>query len=585
MINWRDRYVQIAAAILVVAILVAANVVAKVVHGDRDKQKVATMTEKMQTVCVGRFLIDLPDKAEYSLQGVALDGFDFHVSQETDEAFKSRITERETALRNPETDILDKPEKLETVNDIHVSGYNGKMFVFGRKTTYGFEGEKRVEYTGVNIEGHAHANGFSVSFSQKSADPNRVNVPLRLLTQLKLNPENKIPSEPGFCIDHAYFREPLTAGQVEQITMLAGLPAHPDISIMFDLLAGAKPAKDGLLARTKKADQTASAEEKAGSTKLSAGPRDINGIPGEQSLERYHEFNGKTVFGFAWDSPGTEDDVFKPALYLEVSAGLDPNGGDAPVGASLSEKALIDLWNKMSSSIRVRPTDSPKVGAAEPVTPPLGAVAAAGEICPVSGWYQCSEGGNGDGVLGGQRQYIMQGQSMPQALLLPPQTLWEKLKGVQPSYEATAPTNWRLVDKRSRKRIASNVALAQAVAAPIATTAAATGVIEPQASVGTYATTGKACPASGWWRSEDSHALDGTRWFAAGSVLPAATFAVPPGVFGKSAAGTPKTMQRRGTWMLVRLAQAPEPAGDASETTGQGMGGTGSGTTPGGSAA
>lgn len=75
-------------------------------------------------------------------------------------------------------------------------------------------------------------------------------------------------------------------------------------------------------------------------------------------------------------------------------------------------------------------------------------------------------------------------------------------------------------------------------------------------------------PASGWWRSAESHALDGTRWFAQGSLLPAATFALPLGAFGKAAAGTPKTIQRRANWMLVRLAEAPEVAGDGGEKRG-----------------
>jgi hypothetical protein len=41
---------------------------------------------------------------------------------------------------------------------------------------------------------------------------------------------------------------------------------------------------------------------------------------------------------------------------------------------------------------------------------------------------------------------------MPQALLLPPQTWWEKFRGLQPSHEAGTPTVWTLVDKRSRQR-------------------------------------------------------------------------------------------------------------------------------------
>lgn len=128
------------------------------------------------------------------------------------------------------------------------------------------------------------------------------------------------------------------------------------------------------------------------------------------------------------------------------------------------------------------------------------------------------------------RQYIRQGQRMPQALLLPPQTLWEKVRGLQSSYEDTRPTAWKLVDRRSRRRIVPDVPLAQAMtAAPISpTVAAAVGAAE-RASVGIYAITGNVCPASGWWQCQESDALDGTRWLTQGSLLPAATFASRPG--------------------------------------------------------
>ena len=64
------------------------------------------------------------------------------------------------------------------------------------------------------------------------------------------------------------------------------------------------------------------------------------------------------------------------------------------------------------------------------------------------------------------------------------------------------------------------------------------------------------CLSSGWQQCQESDALDETRWFAQGSLLLAATFAVPSGAFGKTT-GTPNAIYRRGTWQLVRLAQAP----------------------------
>lgn len=173
-------------------------------------------------------------------------------------------------------------------------------------------------------------------------------------------------------------------------------------------------------------------------------------------------------------------------------------------------------------------------------------------------------------MLGGQRQYISKGERMPQALLLPPQTLWEKLRGMQPSYESTTQTSWKLVDKRSRKRVASPLPLARAVpatpAAPanIATAGIGPSVMEDQGvAVGSFAATGVPCPASGWWRCEDPRALDGARWFARGSLLPSATFAVPPGAFGRSTTEA-RSIERRGAWRLVRLADGPHGASPAT---------------------
>jgi len=141
---------------------------------------------------------------------------------------------------------------------------------------------------------------------------------------------------------------------------------------------------------------------------------------------------------------------------------------------------------------------------------------------------------------------------MPQALLLPKQTLWQKVRRIQPSTESPRLTAWTLVDKRMRPRVTSVVSLAQASPPPAGFEAAAP---EPRAAVGTYVRTGETCPASGWWRCEEVHALDGTRWFARGSVLPVATFQVPPGVFGK--ADGPEVIQRRSLWQMMRQVEAP----------------------------
>jgi hypothetical protein len=240
-----------------------------------------------------------------------------------------------------------------------------------------------------------------------------------------------------------------------------------------------------------------------------------------------------------------------------METGTNPRPGGKPVDSSLHEDAVMALWDSISSSIRLRKSDAPPP-ADSPAAPPgprLGALATAGETCPQSGWWKCREGGPGVDVQGGTVQWIRKGDRMPQALLLPRQTLWQKLRGLQPSIEPTQPTTWRLVDKRLRPRTPALVSLAPPgpVGAVYMPLDVARAVV-----LGTSARTGEPCPASGWWRCGETNALDGTRWFPRGSALPAATFQVPGGVFGRSAG--PEVIQRRSTWQLMRHAEAESVA-------------------------
>jgi hypothetical protein len=374
------------------------------------------------------------------------------------------------------------------------------------------------------------------------------------------NPDNLIPAEPGYCIGRGYVRDPLTAEQRERVTLFARLPSRPDIGIELSLAAGITPAQEGLLQRSDSSFQKRLFESGRVS-RLRAAPRKIAGLEGDELVRRFVEPNDAVVYNLWWEVNGTRDDVLVPHVLLMMDTGVGENG---PVPSSLSEEAAMGLWDTITSSIRLRQTSVPKrAEVANQV--PLGIFASAGDICPQSGWWLCSDGGNGTNVLGGQRQYIEKGTRMPQALLLPPQTWWEKLRGLQSSYESSTPTAWKLEDKRSRKRIAPAVQLAAAIsAAPVATLAMANSAgAVPQAPVplGSYASTGAPCPASGWWRSEEPQSLDGTRWFAQGSVLPPATFVVPPEVFGRSGTA-PKAIRRRGTWQLVRHAEAEHALGN-----------------------
>lgn len=527
---------------------------------ERDKHGVARMTEKMKTVCVGRFLVDLPSEAQYEFQRPRVDGFDINVFDETAEDFAKRVVSRKSQLEA----VSNRPgghKNLESIRGVSNDyGIKGHVFIHGRDVSEGQSSDglttERYRYESVAVEALVHANGLSIDFSAPSYDPGSVANLSRLITQLVPNPDNLIPGEPGFCIDRAYIRDPLNADQGEEIMMAAWLPNRPDLLFKLTLAAGTEPDRQGLLERGAESDLRMSTDERVRVSRLRADKRSVRGIEGEELVERFVENNDAVVYSFWWEVNGTADDVFIPHIVFKMDTGYSEHG---PVPSSLSENAATCLWDTVLSSLRVRPSKTFALQLKESSSIPLGSQALAGEKCPESGWWECTDGGKDTGVMGGRRQYIKEGERMPQALLLSRPTLWERLRGLQPSFESTVPTPWQLVDKRARKRVQSALPLAKPT---VGTGTDSSSIVDfrqahgQDVSTGSFLTTGFPCPASGWWRCEDSHALDGTRWFAHGSLLPPATFTVAPRTFGHSSSA-PQTIQRRSTWRLMRLAEAP----------------------------
>lgn len=528
------------------------------VEAARDRQEVARMTQKMKTVCIGRLLIDLPEEAEVHLSRPRIDGFDIKVRSESFDEFQQRLASRESSLRS-KPDLHGGHRNLELGSDVrNDAGLVGKIFVHSRKVSEGRAANglkvETYRYEGVAVESLVHGQGLSFEVSADYYDPALIQNLSKLVAKLVPNPGNAVPSEPGYCIDRALIRDPLTADQGEEIMMSAALPSRPDVEFKMILAAGLVPAEQRLIERSE-ANALSSIVPVGRVSRVRAVQRTIAGLEGDELVRRYVEDNDAVVYSFWWEVPGTEDDVLVPHIVFMMDTGTSETG---PIPSSLSEGAALGLWDTVMTSIRFRPSAQPRRVEEVPVVP-IGTYASAGDVCPQSGWWLCSDGGNGTHVLGGQRQYIAKGERMPQALLLPQQTWWERLRGLQPSYESKNPTAWKLEDKRSRKRIVPVVQLAAPTPAPLTSTLAVANsageVPHSPAPLGSYASTGAPCPASGWWRSEEPHALDGTRWFAEGSLLPPATFVVPGEVFGRGG-GAAKAIRRRGAWQLVRHAEA-----------------------------
>src|SRR5205823_32865 len=88
----------------------------------RDESEVSKMMEKKKTVCVGRYLVDVPVGAEISFSGGMLAGFDIDVVEESKAAFSKRVAARKAEIESLAADAGPSgPSGLLETRDLHVS--------------------------------------------------------------------------------------------------------------------------------------------------------------------------------------------------------------------------------------------------------------------------------------------------------------------------------------------------------------------------------------------------------------------------------------------------------------------------------
>jgi hypothetical protein len=240
--------------------------------------------------------------------------------------------------------------------------------IYGRNRGYLMDGDRRIEDEFLSVEVHAHTGGVSFTLSAKYADKARAKLAESLLVQLRLRGEDEVPTDPGFCIGRTLFAEPLPVHKAEHIAMRLSFPEHPDLALaLFSMPGGGTDA--GLLARVAETDAAASADKRLRMTKLRLGKRNINGLNGEEALERMRELNFATTYAFIWEAKGIDGDALQPFLSLELQGGISPRPGGKPVDTSLHEDAILTLWENISSSIRLRKSGPVRPHASPPDQP------------------------------------------------------------------------------------------------------------------------------------------------------------------------------------------------------------------------
>jgi hypothetical protein len=324
------------------------------------------MTAMTKAVCVGRYLVDVPEQANISLSDEMIAGFRVKTVEETEPGFHARLAAREAELRARGANGDQGGEGgLIEARTLQSPGFAGRSLIYGRSRGYLMAGDKRIDMESVSVEVHVHMGDLSFSLSAEGTKEASAKEAEALFERLRPRGEDEIPSVPGFCIWRGVFVEPLPEHKNEHAVFHLGLPGHPDIGLALSSTAGGH-TDEGLLARAAVTDAEATPNEMFSVTKLRSGKRSVNGIEGEEVLERVRELNFTTTYGFMWEALGVSDDPSQANLLLNMETGTNPRPGGEPVDSSLHEVAALALWDHISSSIRPQAAAAPDVGTRAP---------------------------------------------------------------------------------------------------------------------------------------------------------------------------------------------------------------------------
>jgi hypothetical protein len=130
-----------------------------------------------------------------------------------------------------------------------------------------------------------------------------------------------------------------------------------------------------------------------GISNIKEGDRTLGDHPGQEWLMKAPNDQGQKAHLFTWEAPGLYRDALHPQIRVDLQSG-NFDGGLDPKPISVTDKEMLELWDKILNSLRLRPTDDGKGNAAGEKNKPPGAatavlpldvLACTSTVCPPTG--------------------------------------------------------------------------------------------------------------------------------------------------------------------------------------------------------
>jgi hypothetical protein len=295
----------------------------------------------MKTVCFGRYLLDVPRKAEFALGFAKSDAIRIEsvAPRSTDAEFREKLAAREIELRALRHDT--EGTRLRGVSEL--PGNRGRMFLYREDA-----GDRRMTIVEALVR-HDSAE-WLLRFQASDRDVSDVKRDMEeVAASLSVRAMTDIPVDPGVCIrDSFLMRSP------HEVEEFAGGAKVEELSWSLSLRSEtSKPYKQSEQMLTRMADSIGMAGGFASGIKV-LRKREIM-LDGRKGQEHVALFPGEHVVSFDARLELYGDGTYKvPTLKVEMEANrlAPPDSKDKRV--FLSDDEALEVWDLVLRNIRPR---------------------------------------------------------------------------------------------------------------------------------------------------------------------------------------------------------------------------------------
>ncbi len=291
----------------------------------------------MKTLCVGRFLLDVPAGTTVNPGYVYAKKKVETATGVSTERFRQQVAAREAALAAASHRLggsmsvsqtrIDEDAVLLTswVSDTSKAGHRQELYVLDR----------------------AHGVRYLVSGETDAAKlPAAIENYRALRPRISYRDPSTIPTAAGFCIDSGF----IAGNRINSEEMTIGLRprAYPGARMTLMSYVTGRPDRPLLQRSSDLPPEYAAAQAKM--RNLRRGERDVGPIQGQEILAHAEE-GGKRMYAFLWESQGRAESLQFPFLSLQLLTEEQAT----PAAAFGNDAEALAAWDQVLGSLRLRP--------------------------------------------------------------------------------------------------------------------------------------------------------------------------------------------------------------------------------------